>query len=224
MPGTSFSGGRSSSVNYATAAMYDRIFSNFQNYSNRQRSAAALAIAYQANTGAGGGSLKRTFKSIPLFGFTQGIKLQFSINGLRQYAYQHAPVKSMATTARAPLEEIITTQPLKNLYDRDSTHIFYLTYIYYKTEDESGTPILNGYGYLTCNFFQDTSVRGIFTVTDFTTRILSGDLFGVGNGSLDGKFNGKHSENVYLMNNNNGEKIQLLLSIDNDIVTIETPM
>ena len=221
---SSGSGGRSSGVNYATSAMYNRMFSGLQNVPNFRQVANALATTYQADTGAGGGSLKRQFKSIPLFGSANGLKIQFSIIGLREYAYQHAPVQSMATSpTRAPLQEIITTQPLVNQYDSDGTHIFYLTYIYYLTYDinDPSKPILNGYGYLTCNFFQESSVRAVFTVTDFTTRILSGALFGIGNGYPGSNI--QHSENVYMFNNNSGKTINLVLTINNDIVTIQTP-
>jgi hypothetical protein len=151
------------------------------------------------------------------------IKLKFSINDLVNYAYCHSPVVSMS--CKAPLQEIITTQPLVNLYDDDDkTRIFYLTYIYYKTEDKDRTPILNGYGYLTCNFFQNTSYRSIFTVTSITTQLLSNVLFGLDPIPLT---NGNYSENVYLLNNNTGETDYLVLSVkqvdDDRIVTIETP-
>jgi len=216
------SGGRSSGVNYATSAMYGRMFSSLQNIPNARRVANTLAITYQADTGAGGGSLKRIFKSIP--NYNKGLKLVFSINELINYAYQHSPVVSMATPPKASLEEIITTQPLINLYDTDGTHLFYLTYIYYKTEDELGNPILNGYGYLTCNFFQDTSVRSVFTVTAITTQLLSNTLFGLQAIPIP---NDNYSENVYMFNNNNGQTDHFVLSVKevgNDrIVTIETP-
>ena len=146
------------------------------------------------------------------------IKVQFSISGLKNYAYQHEPVMSFVN--RQPLEEIITTQPLINVFDTNPTHIYYLTYIYYKTTSFSNEPIINGYGYLTCNFFEESSIRTVFSVTEFTTRILSGNLFGVGNGQEpDGKLN--YSENVYFYNNNNGSTVNAILSIDGDIVTIE---
>lgn len=59
MPNLSGSGGRSSGVNYATAALFDRMYWSLQNISNKRRAALAFAYAYQANTGAGAGSLKR---------------------------------------------------------------------------------------------------------------------------------------------------------------------
>ena len=59
MPNLSGSGGRSSGVNYATAAMFDRMYWSLQNIKNKKEAANAFAYAYQANTGAGAGSLKR---------------------------------------------------------------------------------------------------------------------------------------------------------------------
>jgi len=55
------SGGRSSGVNYATASMFDRIraATNNQDYRNARLAGLALAVSYQAVTGASGGSLKR---------------------------------------------------------------------------------------------------------------------------------------------------------------------
>jgi hypothetical protein len=64
MPNLSGSGGRSSGVNYATAALFDRMYWSLQSISNKRQAATAFAYAYQANTGAGGGSLKRLSKYI----------------------------------------------------------------------------------------------------------------------------------------------------------------
>jgi hypothetical protein len=59
MPNLSGTGGRSSGVNYATAAMFDRMYWSLKSISNKRRAANAFAYAYQANTGVGAGSLKR---------------------------------------------------------------------------------------------------------------------------------------------------------------------
>lgn len=147
------------------------------------------------------------------------LKIKFSISDLVNYAYQHAPVKSMSN--RPPLEEIITTQPLINEVDNDPTHLYYLTYIYYKTTSMDGKPILNGYGYITCNFFNESSIRSVFTVTDYTTRILSGELFGLNNTLGPIGKTVQHNENVYFYNNDSEEVIKAILTINGDIVTIE---
>ena len=64
MPSLSGSGGRSSGVNYATASMFDRMYWSLQTVPNVRRGAQILAVTYQANTGASGGSLKRIAKSV----------------------------------------------------------------------------------------------------------------------------------------------------------------
>ena len=215
------SGGRSSHVGYATSTMLGNMFSSFQNTPNNQHVANALSITYQANTGSGGGSLKRQFKSIPLFSSTTNnqIKLQFSVNGLINFAYRHSPVVSMSN--KSPLEEIITTQPLINLYVNDETHIYYLTYVFYKTEDNEGNPIINGTGYITTNFIKN-SVRSVFNVTSSTTHLLANELFGLEPVPLTKNV----TENLYLFNNNDGQTANLSISVEqvgNDrIVTIQS--
>ena len=67
MPSLSGSGGRSSGVNYATASLFDRMYWSLQQTPNVRRGAAILALTYQANTGAGGGSLKRAARGLNLF-------------------------------------------------------------------------------------------------------------------------------------------------------------
>jgi hypothetical protein len=64
MPNLSGSGGRSSGVNYATAALFDRMLYSFRSAPDVRRGAAVLALTYQANTGACGGSLKRVTKGL----------------------------------------------------------------------------------------------------------------------------------------------------------------
>jgi len=66
MPNLSGSGGRSSGVNYATAAMFDRMYWSLGTVPNIRRGAGVLAVTYQANTGAGAGSLKRVSNAIGL--------------------------------------------------------------------------------------------------------------------------------------------------------------
>jgi hypothetical protein len=64
MPSLSGTGGRSSGVNYATSAMFDRMYWSLQSAPNIKRGAQILAATYQANTGASGGSLKRVAKGL----------------------------------------------------------------------------------------------------------------------------------------------------------------
>ena len=66
MPNLSSSGGRSSGVNYATSAMFDRMYWSLQSAPNVRRGAQILAATYQANTGASGGSLKRVARGMNL--------------------------------------------------------------------------------------------------------------------------------------------------------------
>ena len=66
MPNLSGSGGRSSGVNYATASMFSRMFRSLQGAPNIKRGAEVLAVTYQANTGASGGSLKRVAQGLGL--------------------------------------------------------------------------------------------------------------------------------------------------------------
>lgn len=67
MPNLSGSGGRSSGVNYATSALFDRMYWSLQTAPNVKRGASILALTYQSNTGAGGGSLKRAVKGLNIY-------------------------------------------------------------------------------------------------------------------------------------------------------------
>ena len=66
MPNISGSGGRSTGVNYATSALFDRMLSSLQNAPYKKRGIEVLAVTYQAATGASGGagSLKRIVKHL----------------------------------------------------------------------------------------------------------------------------------------------------------------
>jgi hypothetical protein len=66
MPSLSGSGGRSSGVNYATAALFDRMYWSLHSAPHIKRGAQVLAVTYQAVTGASGGSLKRAARGIGL--------------------------------------------------------------------------------------------------------------------------------------------------------------
>ncbi len=66
MPSLSGTGGRSSGVNYATASLFDRMYWYLQSAPHLRRGAAVLAVTYQANTGASGGSLKRVARGLHL--------------------------------------------------------------------------------------------------------------------------------------------------------------
>jgi hypothetical protein len=67
MPNLSGSGGRSSGVNYATSALFSRMYWSLQTVPNVRRGAEVLALTYQSNTGAGGGSLKRVVKNLNIY-------------------------------------------------------------------------------------------------------------------------------------------------------------
>ena len=58
-PSTSGTGGRTSGVNYATAALFDRMYWTLQNAPYKKRGAEVFAAAYQANTQGSPGSLSR---------------------------------------------------------------------------------------------------------------------------------------------------------------------
>jgi hypothetical protein len=64
MPSLAGTGGRSSGVNYATSAMFGRMFRSLQSAPHIKRGAQVLAVTYQANTGASGGSLKRVSQGL----------------------------------------------------------------------------------------------------------------------------------------------------------------
>ena len=64
MPSLSGSGGRSSGVNYATSSMFGRMHLSYNSVPHIRRGAEVLAVTYQANTGAGGGSLKRVAQGL----------------------------------------------------------------------------------------------------------------------------------------------------------------
>ena len=67
MPSLSGTGGRSSGVNYATASLFDRMYWSLQTAPYKRRGAQVLAVTYQANTGASGGSLKRAARGLNLY-------------------------------------------------------------------------------------------------------------------------------------------------------------
>ena len=66
MPNLSTSGGRSTRINSATAYMFDRMYGFLKNTPRARRGAQVLAVTYQADTGASGGSLKRVARGIGL--------------------------------------------------------------------------------------------------------------------------------------------------------------
>ena len=66
MPSLSGAGGRSTHVNYATTYWFGRMFKDLQTAPHINRGAQVLAVTYQANTGASGGSLKRVARGIGL--------------------------------------------------------------------------------------------------------------------------------------------------------------
>jgi hypothetical protein len=152
---------------------------------------------------------------------TNSIKLQFSIENLVNYAYEHAPVTSMS--GKPPLREIITIEPLQNLnYSGPDSQTYILTYIYYNSEQTNGNPLINGYGYLTYPTHNSTSVRSVFTVTSNTSEILSRHLFYPEEEFDSTVLNNGQPENVFMYNNETGETVPLTLSINNGIVTIES--
>jgi len=130
--------------------------------------------------------------------------VKFTISDLIHYAYEHAPVPSM--DGKPPLREIITIQPLRNIFDYNLNHTYFLTYIYYKTGDS-----FNGYGYLTCTFFRQNSVRAMVVVTQRTTKILASKLFGE---TLD-NIPGDHEEPLNLYDIYSGSIIPLNIYIRN---------
>ena len=64
MPSLSGSGGRSSHVNFASTYWFGRMFSYLQTAPNARRGAEILALTYQSDTGASGGSLKRAVRGL----------------------------------------------------------------------------------------------------------------------------------------------------------------
>lgn len=64
MPSLSGSGGRSTHVNYATTYWFGRMYPFLNANHNSVRGANILAVTYQSDTGASGGSLKRVVKGM----------------------------------------------------------------------------------------------------------------------------------------------------------------
>lgn len=64
MPNLSGSGGRSSHVNFASTYWFGRMYGFLQTVPNARRGAQVLAITYQSDTGASGGSLKRAARGL----------------------------------------------------------------------------------------------------------------------------------------------------------------
>jgi hypothetical protein len=62
MPSLAGTGGRSSGVNYATSAMFSRMYWSLQNAPNKLRGAQVFAAAYQSNTQGSPGSLSRVVR------------------------------------------------------------------------------------------------------------------------------------------------------------------
>jgi hypothetical protein len=67
MPSLAGTGGRSSGVNYATAALFDRMYWGLQTAPHKRAGAAAFAVSYQSVTGASGGSLKRAARGAIIY-------------------------------------------------------------------------------------------------------------------------------------------------------------
>jgi hypothetical protein len=67
MPSLAGTGGRSSGVNYATTALFDRMYWGLQTAQNKRAGAAAFALSYQAVTGPSGGSLKRAARGAVVY-------------------------------------------------------------------------------------------------------------------------------------------------------------
>lgn len=67
MPSLSGSGGRLSHVNYASTYWFGRMFPFLQSAPNIRRGAQVLAVTYQADTGASGGSLKRAARGLNIY-------------------------------------------------------------------------------------------------------------------------------------------------------------
>ena len=64
MPSLAGTGGRSSGVNYATAALFDRMYWSLQSAPHKRAGAGAFAVSYQSVTGVSGGSLKRVAQGV----------------------------------------------------------------------------------------------------------------------------------------------------------------
>lgn len=64
MPNLSGSGGRSSHVSFTTSYWFSRMSPFLQSAPHLKRGADVLAVTYQANTGAGAGSLKRVARNL----------------------------------------------------------------------------------------------------------------------------------------------------------------
>jgi hypothetical protein len=67
MPNLSGSGGRSSHVNYASTYWFGRMYPFLLSTPNVRKGAAILAVTYQADTGASGGSLKRAARGLNIY-------------------------------------------------------------------------------------------------------------------------------------------------------------
>lgn len=64
---TAGTGARSTGINYATAALFDSMYRYLGNAAHQRRGAAVFAVTYQAQTGPGGGSLKRAARRLPFY-------------------------------------------------------------------------------------------------------------------------------------------------------------
>jgi hypothetical protein len=67
MPSLAGTGGRSSKVNYATASLFDRMYSSLQSAPHKQRGAQVFAATYQSVTGASAGSLTRVARGLKYY-------------------------------------------------------------------------------------------------------------------------------------------------------------
>lgn len=141
----------------------------------------------------------------------QSFKFMFDLCELPFVSYTHKPLDSYVAN-RPPLEEIVQTIPLINLLNPSEE--FTLVYVYYKSLD-----IITGTGYLSSK--SSNSFRGMFTVSQRITNLLSENLFkGVNNCNVKETLNG--SESVFSLNNQNGQIVEFNLILQNGILTIET--
>jgi hypothetical protein len=138
-------------------------------------------------------------------------KFQFDMCDIDYVSYVHQPVNSYVAN-RESLQEIVQTIPLVNLY-RPSEK-FMLVYIYYKSLD-----VITGTGYLSTQ--SSDRFRGMFTVSQAITNLLAGSLFnGVNVCSIKQSLNG--SEEVYILNNENGQIVRFQIELLNGILTLES--
>ena len=150
-------------------------------------------------------------------------KFQFNIKDLANVSYEHKEIKCMGSGPA--LREIISIIPLVNLLDTECKNTFDLVYIYYNSQTTAAG--ISGNGYLTSKTRNNNcditkAARSCFAITNNVAVLLSYALFYPNSILFPEEIsNIINKENVIMFDNETGNTLSFMLTIYDDIVTLE---